>query len=265
MLRNRWLSFFLLIACSFIGLEAQAADKLLPRQPVDKAKVAPLPPDAQVESIVVKFQEGSRVRLRGQGLVALERNKREAERLSGLKLTAEQVQADLHAVEALVASHRVARGRALERLFNVSETDLEARRASGEARSGQELADLDLYYQLRVPAGTTQAEVKSLLVSLNALASVEIAYAKPPAAPAVDIPPATPNFEGGQGYLDPAPLGIDARYAWTVPGGQGQGVRIVDVEGAWNLAHEDLPPLFHQPASQDFDSRMAPPWHRRIG
>jgi PKD repeat protein len=260
MLKTKWFLFFpLLIACSFIGFEeAQAADKLLPRQPADKAKAAPLTPNTQVESVVVKFQEGSRIRLRGQGLVVLERNEREEERLSELKLTGEQVQADLHAVEALVASHRVTRGRALERLFNVSETDLAARRASGEARSGQELADLDLYYQISVPAGTTQVEVESLLAPLNALASVEIAYAKPPAAPAVDIPPTTPNFEGGQGYLDPAPVGIDARYAWTVPGGKGQGARIVDVEGAWNLTHEDLPSLFHQPASQTTISGWRP-------
>src|SRR6476660_6380699 len=33
-----------------------------------------------------------------------------------------------------------------------------------------------------------------------------------------DAPPATPDFTNRQGYLDVAPGGIDARYAWTVPG-----------------------------------------------
>jgi subtilase family protein len=44
-----------------------------------------------------------------------------------------------------------------------------------------------------------------------------------------------------QGYLDPAPRGINARYAWTHDGGDGDGlVRFIDIEYAWNLNHEDL-------------------------
>jgi hypothetical protein len=44
-------------------------------------------------------------------------------------------------------------------------------------------------------------------------------------------------------YLGPAPDGIDAEFAWTKPGGDGQGVdlKFVDVEQGWNLMHEDLP------------------------
>jgi hypothetical protein len=33
---------------------------------------------------------------------------------------------------------------------------------------------------------------------------------------------------------------VDARFAWAVPGGSGAGVRIIDIEVAWNFAHEDL-------------------------
>ncbi|MFL6276057.1 MAG: S8 family serine peptidase [Blastocatellia bacterium] len=47
-------------------------------------------------------------------------------------------------------------------------------------------------------------------------------------------------LETFQGYLDPAPLGIDARYAWTLPGGRGENVRICDIEYNWNLTHNDL-------------------------
>ena len=43
-----------------------------------------------------------------------------------------------------------------------------------------------------------------------------------------------------QNYLDVAPGGVDARYAWTQPGGKGAGVNIIDVEGDWQLQHEDL-------------------------
>ena len=41
-----------------------------------------------------------------------------------------------------------------------------------------------------------------------------------------------------QGYLDPAPAGIDARWAWSRS--DGQGVGFVDLEQGWTLDHEDL-------------------------
>lgn len=43
-----------------------------------------------------------------------------------------------------------------------------------------------------------------------------------------------------QGYIDPAPRGIDAKYAWTFPGGDGAGTNVVDIERGWDLKHEDL-------------------------
>jgi subtilisin family serine protease len=48
------------------------------------------------------------------------------------------------------------------------------------------------------------------------------------------------ELEAFQGYLDPAPEGMDIRYAWTLPGGRGENVRIVDIEFNWNLKHNDL-------------------------
>jgi Subtilase family len=47
-------------------------------------------------------------------------------------------------------------------------------------------------------------------------------------------------LESAQGYLGPAPLGLDARYAWTLPGGRGENVRVCDIEYNWNLTHSDL-------------------------
>ncbi|HSO75630.1 MAG TPA: S8 family serine peptidase [Blastocatellia bacterium] len=48
------------------------------------------------------------------------------------------------------------------------------------------------------------------------------------------------ELEEFQAYLDPAPLGMDVRYAWTLPGGKGENVKIVDIELNWNLNHNDL-------------------------
>jgi subtilisin family serine protease len=50
----------------------------------------------------------------------------------------------------------------------------------------------------------------------------------------------TPSFESYQGYLGPAPHGIDAPAAWR-RGVRGGGEQFADVEGGWNAAHEDLP------------------------
>jgi hypothetical protein len=48
------------------------------------------------------------------------------------------------------------------------------------------------------------------------------------------------DLEAFQGYLDPAPGGMDIRYAWTLPGGKGENVTLVDIEINWNLQHNDL-------------------------
>jgi Subtilase family len=53
-------------------------------------------------------------------------------------------------------------------------------------------------------------------------------------------PITTPSFESYQGYLGPAPHGIDAPAAWR-RGARGQGVWFADIEGGWNPGHEDLP------------------------
>jgi subtilisin family serine protease len=56
----------------------------------------------------------------------------------------------------------------------------------------------------------------------------------------------------GQGYLNAAPQGIDARWAWTQTNGAGAGIGFVDIEQGWFLAfdaasatqqHEDLPSI----------------------
>jgi subtilisin family serine protease len=53
-------------------------------------------------------------------------------------------------------------------------------------------------------------------------------------------PIVTPSYEPSQGYVGPAPEGIDAPAAWRL-GVRGAGVRFADVEGNWNPRHEDLP------------------------
>ncbi|MFC8436525.1 S8 family peptidase [Streptomyces sp. NPDC057253] len=124
----------------------------------------------------------------------------------------------------------------------------------GEERLQQHLdegvPDLTRFYRVRGGADRT-AELRARIA---ALPGIDTAYVKPPAVPATvaddgltagpprlkEGAPRTPDFTGRQGYLRPAPEGIDAHWAWQRPGGTGQGVTVIDVEGAWQLGHEDL-------------------------
>ena len=122
------------------------------------------------------------------------------------------------------------------------------RRAVASAGRGmpEHVPDLARFYRVDAPDDRLDALQKALLNETI----VESAYIKPRMyAPTVramapprrqEAPPATPNFVNQQGYLDRAPAGIDARFAWTRPGGRGQGVRIIDVEGGWQFSHEDM-------------------------
>lgn len=245
MSRSSYLYPLLALALTTVPAAAEHAP-LVPR--VVPPKDAFLLNDGTLEvlRIVVKFHEGTHVRLRNDHLQQLvsEQTEREKKSMAHLQLTNSQVQADLLTVQRLV------RGEATiqqwRSLFLAAEDQLAARRSSGEQRSGKELADLSLYVELALAPHSSYGTVQPLVDQLNALPSVEIAYAEPLSAPATaDIAPTTPSLAGEQGYLGPGPVGIDAHYAWTRRGGNGAGVRIVDVEGAWQSTHEDLPALFH--------------------
>lgn len=187
--------------------------------------------------IIVKFKEGTHVRLRAGALRfdpgALAGN--EPALLARHGLATAKVATDVGAASALLAPL------AIERHFDRPEADLDRDKALGEAALAEELADLNLYFRVRVDPKAQAA----LIARLNALDSVEIAYAPPiPQDAWADVAPATPSFTASQGYVNAAPTGIDARYARTVQGGAGLGVKVIDVEGGWNFSHEDAPPIF---------------------
>ncbi|HKZ73352.1 MAG TPA: S8 family serine peptidase [Steroidobacteraceae bacterium] len=66
-----------------------------------------------------------------------------------------------------------------------------------------------------------------------------LAYVDPPGAETAN---GMPDDACGvaQGYLRPAPRGIDADFAARLPGGGGEGQHFVDLEAGWTLAHERL-------------------------
>ena len=92
---------------------------------------------------------------------------------------------------------------------------------------------------------------EAVVADLERSSEVEEAFIVPETSlPSIDrLPPGddgdrcpiqTPSFESNQGYLGPAPQGIDAPAAWA-RGSLGAGVWFADVEGNWNSKHEDLP------------------------
>jgi serine protease len=92
------------------------------------------------------------------------------------------------------------------------------------------------WYTIDTPKGLQSQEFAELLSRWEI---VETAYADgvpvDPGVNSTDDPLCTL-----QGYLDAAPGGIDARFAWTIAGGDGAGQNVVDMEGGWTLNHEDL-------------------------
>jgi Subtilase family len=175
---------------------------------------------------------------------------------AGLRATREGVvsvrEANVSPLASLLASEEIT----LQPLFGVSEDRLrrEAASLTPEFEGDVEAPDLSVFYRVVAP----DERLDELADRMRKQPLVEAAYVKPPAelAEAVtiasreilnnmqpliqDAPPATPDFTARQGYVDAAPGGIDARYAWTLPGGFGAGVRTIDLEWGWRFSHEDL-------------------------
>lgn len=157
-----------------------------------------------------------------------------------------------------------AEGLTLDLLFDPgsSEEQIRQETASLAAETGEDVPDLSVYYHLVAP----DERLDELAEQMSQQDVVEAAYVKPAAEPPMlalepenaviedagttgindmspssqEPPSSTPNFSSRQGYLKPAPEGIDAEYAWKVPGGGGKGIHIIDLEWGWNFRHEDL-------------------------
>jgi hypothetical protein len=120
--------------------------------------------DAYRNSIDIKFVEGSGIRARGGKAVVEER-----------AVKGRPPHADLAALNGLLAR---ARRSAAVPLHAVSEETLSQWKQEGEAATGEELPDLNLWQQLFVEVGSDE-ELAALVNALNALPLVELAQATP--------------------------------------------------------------------------------------
>ncbi|HWR83746.1 MAG TPA: S8 family serine peptidase [Candidatus Deferrimicrobium sp.] len=229
MIRKRMPGYFTLSICLFAILAQSAATRpaerslpadipslLPPRPPALKPVRAVIDSQASVSHVVVKFTDQAQVRFRSNQLISLR----------GANTTQ---------VNSIIVSNADV---TIRRLFNSSpEANLDRLKAVLEQRVRQELSDLNGYYRIDV-SDPSQAE--RLVNDLNALSIVEIAYVVPMPEPAGDIDPPTPDYQSSQDYREAAPAGVDADYANSLTGGDGSGVKIIDIEGDWQTTHEDL-------------------------
>lgn len=125
----------------------------------------------------------------------------------------------------------------IQPLFTVAPEKLAQLKAEGERRSGTATKDLRLWFEIRLAPGTDAA---AFVEALRATPGVAFAEPAPLPAPPPSALATTPSFVANQGYLEEATDGINAEFAWTIPGGNGAGITIYDVEYSWNQSHEDL-------------------------
>ncbi len=200
--------------------------------------------DQDFERLVIKFREGTGVRVRSGRLAIDSRIGPRAGTPARSRLAAE-----LAAIERKLQES----GLRPAALFSSGEAALDRSRQRAASRSGKLPADLNLYAGVPLPNRGRGLPLSSLCLYLTGLESVEVAYPEsfttgddgPPVQGPSDEAQAgiTPLYVGEQGYLAAAPDGIDAFSAWESPGGTGEGVRVVAIDSGVNADHEDLPDL----------------------
>src|SRR5215469_1958291 len=103
-----------------------------------------------------------------------------------------------------------------------------------QSLASQANSALTSFFAVTVPSDVDPEQLAS---TIAALPFVELAYAETqttlPAPPSQS--PNDPQF-AGETYLQSAPqLGVDALAAWQETKGDGEGVRLVDIEEDWDL------------------------------
>ena len=137
--------------------------------------------------------------------------------------------------EALAAAFP---GITLTPIFDALPVDeIQAVADAARERSGEEPPDL-------LASFTIPLEDDSLADALAA-AALELPFVAEASRRPRAFPAAVPLWGSstqadGELQILPPPRGVDAVWAWHVPGGTAPGVQVADVESAWDLNHEEL-------------------------
>lgn len=197
--------------------------ELIPRRPYPKHPLR-LPSERDADGTLrpwimqVKFADAAQVRVDDRDGVGGLRSR------SG---------ADLDAVRAVAADEQLRFRSATQH----SPGDLAALEARAAERSGR--AQPDLAGLVVVELDAPRERWKVVGERLQALDTVEfVSVFAPDAPPPEDLPPTTPDLVDNLAHFGPNP-GIDVTGAWAL-GLSGEGVRLADIELAWDPSHEDL-------------------------
>jgi Subtilase family len=197
----------------------------MPSQKIPKGEASPnTPPRSERELIVVATSE------------------------AGLRARRDEVASATGADVASINSILASAGATLVPVFGNEERVTLATSVAPAFAETAYLPDLTSFYRVV----TSDEQLEEVASRLAETPLVDGVYIKPAPQPPVlfedailppspqEAPPVTPSLDARQIYLNAAPAGIDARFAATVAGGKGHGVRIIDIEGAWRFSHEDL-------------------------
>jgi serine protease len=83
------------------------------------------------------------------------------------------------------------------------------------------------------------AKLQEIEAALRRIPEIELVYREK--TPSDPVNPGNDTYSGSESFLDAAPTGVDARWVWTQPNGDGTGMRFIDLEQGWLLGHADLP------------------------
>ncbi|MFC3194064.1 S8 family peptidase [Marinicella sediminis] len=224
------ISWLILLTLFTFTSQAQT-DSLYDLDPRMKYARLVLPDTTSVTAITIKYIEGSGIAIQQNQTTFL------PDQFATKKVSAQQVNDSLKVVDGLLKKHQLTAQRTFATL---AEDYLDNRRINAERNVRQDLVDLNLFHSAPLPEGSHYQDVAQLIEALNQLKIIEVAYAESMAPPPL-VKSNTPDFGASQGYLLPAPNGIDAQFAWSLPNGQGENIKIIDVEYSFNTTHEDLP------------------------
>ncbi|MBM3287305.1 MAG: hypothetical protein FJY88_08155 [Candidatus Eisenbacteria bacterium] len=204
--------------------------------PAEPASGSPHRYPSESDLVEVLFVPDSRVRLRDGVLVDLD-----AKALTGMDELLRSLD-----------SHE------WSRVCDVPEQTLDDIHARGAANAGKDVYNLNNIYRLRLEGRSRPVDVWAFCRELEALPGVLRAYPVPLPMP----PPVPPDYEpfGQGGYLGSSswtPAGIDAWYAWTWPGGSGNGVTLCEIEYSWNYGHSDV----SQAPNSQINSNVSDPFN----
>lgn len=127
---------------------------------------------------------------------------------------------------------------AIDRLFtSVVPEELDAMLGGGADELGTPSVPLHRFFALVCPEGIDPATIVAALAQFTQVFD-RVYVENRPALPTITF--GDDELADNQMYLEPAPMGFDAKYAWTQPGGDGHLVKVADVEHNWDTTHEDF-------------------------